>query len=66
MEDGFELLKEEYVELLYLKDEVSEYEIDEEVVKGKILGITDIGKLQLEMDGGLRKFNFRELKYLHK
>jgi len=54
------------VELLYLKDEVSEYEIDEEVVKGKILGITDIGKLQLEMDGGLRKFNFRELKYLHK
>ena len=66
MEDGFELLKEEYLELLYLKDEISEYEIDEEVVKGKILGITDIGKLQLEMDGEVRKFNFRELKYLHK
>ncbi|MDG1721009.1 MAG: ATP-dependent Clp protease ATP-binding subunit ClpX, partial [Bacteroidia bacterium] len=37
MEDGFELLKEEFVELLYLKDEVSEYEIDEKVVKGKTL-----------------------------
>lgn len=66
MEDGFEVLKEEYVELLYLKDEVSKYEIEEQVVEGKILGITDIGKLQLEVEGEVRSFNFRELKYLHK
>lgn len=66
MEDGFEVLKEEYVELLYLKDVISTYEIEEQVVKAKILGITDIGKLQLEMEGAVREFNFRELKYLHK
>ena len=66
MEDGFEVLKREYMDLLYLKDQNSKYEIEGETVAGKIKGISDIGKLQLELDGEVREFNFRELKYLHK
>jgi len=65
MDDGFEVLKKEYMELLYLKNERANYELDGEIIQGEIKGISDIGKLQLEVDGEIKEFNFREIKYLH-
>lgn len=64
-EEGFEVLKEEYISRLYLKNERSKFQIEGEEVEGEILGITDIGKLRLEADCEVKEFNFRELKYLH-
>ena len=65
-EEGFEVLKEEYMNLLYLKNEVRKYEIKGVEGEGEILGISDLGKLQLKVEGEVREFNFREIKYLHK
>ncbi len=65
-EDGFEVLKKEYLDLLYLKDQESHYEVEKNKIKGKIIGISDLGKLQMEVEGEVREFNFRELRYLHK
>lgn len=66
MDDGFDMLKQEYIELLYLKDLESEYEIGGDTVIGEIKGISDLGKLQMAVNGEMKEFNFRELKYLHK
>jgi len=64
-EDGYEVLKQEYLERLYLKDQVSEFVIEGQTKKGVIRGITDFGKLELEIEGAIKEYNFREIKYTH-
>lgn len=64
-EEGFETLKSEYLECLYLKDRKSSFMIMDEEIFGVIQGISDLGRLQIEIDGELREFNFREIKYIH-
>ncbi len=64
-EDGFEVLKKEYLGRLYLKDKEVDYLIDGDKIKGKIIGISDLGKLQVLLKEEVREFNFREIKYLH-
>lgn len=64
-EEGFEVLKQEYLECLYLKNQEALFELDGKNVVGTIKGITDLGKLQIEIESVLKEFNFREIKYLH-
>lgn len=64
-EDGFEVLKKEYLDLLYLKDQASKYVVEGQDVKGIIRGISDLGKLQIQIQNELKEFNLREIKYLH-
>jgi len=64
--EGFAVLKNEYMESMYLLDSTFKFEVENDVIQGIIRGITDLGKLQLEIEGSVREFNFREIKYLHK
>lgn len=65
-EDGFEVLKEEYMNHIYLKNQVGKYLVEGKEVEGKILGITGMGKLKLEVAHKVRELNLREVKYLQK
>ena len=64
-EDGFEVLKNEYLEMLYLKDQESKYIIEDQEVMGIVRGISDLGKLQIEINNEWKEFNLREIKYIH-
>lgn len=54
-----------YHSRMYLKDVLKEFEITEssEFLQARIRGVNDIGQLLLENEQGLRKFNFREIRY---
>ncbi len=54
-----------YHSKMYLKETLSKFEITEtgESLQANIRGVTDHGQLLLENEQGIRKFNFREIRY---
>lgn len=57
-------IQEEYLNRLYRKDTPHQFIIDTKEYTGIIRGITDEGKLKLEIEGEVRLMNFREVSYL--
>lgn len=56
-------LREQYLRHLYLKDESSWFVEKGEEKEGIIRGITEQGLLEVEFDGKIREFAFKELAY---
>ena len=58
-------LKSEYLESLYRKGIWADFKNEsDEIWKGKILGVDESGRLQIEnREGELKVFNFREVRY---
>ncbi len=62
--NGMETAFEEYEELLFRKDELSIYEIEESEVEGIIRGVTKEGRLLLEYGSkGVESFGLKEIGY---
>lgn len=62
----FEEIDNEYLENLYRFNEYSNYlDIDENQFRGKIIGVSDIGRLQMQLESGSNKeFDIKELKFI--
>ena len=60
-----ERIKEEYIKKMYWKDEEHLFKMDDHYKnKGIIRGVDDRGWLEVEIEGKLRQFNFKEIEYL--
>lgn len=58
-------LKEDYHSKLYQKDEWHNYEESGRVFAGKLIGVSNEGKLKLEVESGLEKeFVFKQISFL--
>ena len=57
-------LKEEYLDRLYLKGSNSNFEIDGVEQQGVIQGLDLNGLLQIELEGSVRSFDLKEIKFL--
>lgn len=57
-------LKYEYLQGLYRYQEEHTFEVQNQHVKGQILGIDDDGRLAVEMEGELRYFGFKEIAFV--
>jgi len=58
------LLQQEYWQQLLGFGEYRFYEVDNEVIEGKIVGTDDYGRLQLETQTGLRVFDLKQIRFL--
>jgi len=61
-----ELIKDAYQSHLYRINEKHQFNIEDTLKEGIILGVSETGKLQLEIDGLLKEYNFRELQFVIK
>ncbi len=59
-----EYLRKEYLNSLYWKDEVHVYRANGMNFNGKIKGVENSGKLRIELDSGVRLFDFKEIEYI--
>ncbi len=58
-------IKTEYLNHLYLKDQRSRFQSEEEIFWGEIKGVDTSGKLQMKTDGGdIRLFDLKEVVFL--
>ncbi len=57
-------LKSEYENLLYLKDEAGSFIIGEQIIKGRILGIDEEGKLLIHDHESVRACRHGEIKFI--
>ncbi len=66
LKDGnLKSIKSEYVSNLYLKGKMSSFEVKTGgILNGRIAGVSDIGRLQIEKDEKIYEFGFREIKYM--
>lgn len=58
-------INDEYLNLLYLKDQWALFKFDGRIQNGKIIGITDIGQLILETEHETRVFNTKEIEFIN-
>lgn len=57
-------VKRHYLHHLFLRDEWNQYRKGEQIFKGKITGITESGKLQMELENGdLEEFGLKEISF---
>lgn len=60
----FDLLKQEYLRHLYLFDQWVQYQMDEQILDGKIVGLSESGKLVVELASGQRQsFGIKEISF---
>ena len=59
----FENLKMEYLSRLYWINEEHIFR-DSDLFKGRITGIDELGRLQVETAGGTKAFNFKEIEFI--
>lgn len=60
-------LWKDYLSNLFLKDEWAQYSVGEQLVEGKIIGVSATGQLQLEdRFGVVNSFGLKEIKFLNK
>lgn len=59
-------LYHDYVKDLYLYGEKALYRQNGEIIEGTITGIAERGQLELATSEGLRRFDFKEIEFLHK
>jgi len=57
-------IRKNYLKNMFWKDEIHVFQSDEGYFNGKILGVSSGGKLHVEMETGLKYFNFKELKFI--
>jgi BirA family transcriptional regulator, biotin operon repressor / biotin---[acetyl-CoA-carboxylase] ligase len=57
-------LKYEYLQALYRYQEVHYFIVDEQKIKGQILGVAEDGRLAVEINGELKYFAFKEISYI--
>lgn len=57
-------LKEAYLENLYWRNEVHVFQSEGTYFNGKIVGIEPSGKLRIEVEEGLRIFDFKEVSFV--
>ena len=62
--ENFEQIKDEYLCILYQKDEVCNYIIDNKKQEGVIKGVDEFGFLKMEINGKIRSFDIKEVRYL--
>jgi BirA family transcriptional regulator, biotin operon repressor / biotin---[acetyl-CoA-carboxylase] ligase len=61
---SLEKLKDDYMAVLYWHGEDHEFQSQGKVFMGRIEGVDEVGRLQVMVNGGLVKYNFREIKFL--
>jgi len=59
-----DLISESYIHHLYRYQEPSSFKFDDQLLYGKIIGVSKEGKLQLKLSNGIEEYNFRELEYI--
>lgn len=57
-------LRQTYVDRLYRFNQLARYRQNGEVFEGTIKGISDLGLLQLEKNGEIAEYNFKEIEFL--
>lgn len=57
-------LKKEYISNLYWKDELHVYQSEGTYFNGKIISVEPTGKLKMEVDDGVRIFDFKEVEFI--
>ncbi|MCQ2285960.1 MAG: biotin--[acetyl-CoA-carboxylase] ligase [Bacteroidales bacterium] len=62
----FSLLQDEYLQNLYKLNQISQYEIQGQIIDAKIVGVNDIGQLQLEIcsTGERMECDLKSVKYI--
>lgn len=66
LRDGrFELINKLYLETLYKFGEYHTYEINGLEIQGKISGINNQGMLEVEIEGTIKAFNFKEISFVN-
>jgi BirA family biotin operon repressor/biotin-[acetyl-CoA-carboxylase] ligase len=58
------ILRNDYEASVFWKDEVHDFMINEKRVSGIILGVGVDGKLNVDFNGEVRSFGFKEITYL--
>lgn len=64
MKKKFSTLREEYDSVLYWKDEERQFKVREELITGTIRGVDEVGRLIVESDGRVARYNFKEIKFI--
>lgn len=60
-----ELINADYLNLLYKINEWRNYSIDNRIVEGKITGVSETGKLKMELKNGVQKeFDLKEIRFI--
>lgn len=59
-----EKLSADYEKIMFRINEFHNYEIEHQIVSGKIIGVTESGKLALEIDREIKSFNLKEIKFI--
>lgn len=63
--ERWDLLKPLYLKLLYRMGKEGSYRVDGAEVRGKITGVSDSGKLQLDLpDGRQQEFDLKEIQFI--
>lgn len=57
-------VNEVYLERLYLINELSDFRIDGQIAKGTIKGVSENGKLQVELEESTRLFDLKEIEFI--
>jgi len=57
-------LRSEYLNSLYWKDEIHVFQSEGSYFNGKIIGVDRSGKLMVELEEGIRYFDFREVSFI--
>lgn len=60
----FSVLNKAYLKHFFWKDELRSFESSDEKFSGIIRGVDEIGRLIIEKEDGIKKFQFREIKFL--
>jgi BirA family biotin operon repressor/biotin-[acetyl-CoA-carboxylase] ligase len=61
----FDVLDKNYQQVLYRKDEYYDYRYEDEVIKAKITGVNNFGRLQLDLLNGRQiECDFKEIIYI--
>jgi len=62
----FEAIDREFISVLYRLNERHSFRAENEVFEGEILGVNEIGQLQIrKQDGRILEFHFKEVEFLH-
>lgn len=62
---NYTFLKQAYVDKLYKHNELAKFSQNGQVFEGTIVGVSDQGLLNVEKNGALVQFNFKEIEFLN-
>ena len=61
-----EAINRDYLNSLYKLNQAHKFKIDTEEIEGEITGIDKNGLLEILINGEIRKYNFKEVTFIHK